>query len=162
MQYGICLLSVVPCRKEPDNASEMVTQLLFGENYTVIEITENWLKVLTAFDNYECWINIKQHNRISESNFNLLQKDIPVYSSELIQVICNKVSSANFPITIGARLPFYNKNKISFDNFIFGFDGQTSNGSEKKSASKIISTAYLFINAPYLWGGKSPLEIDCS
>ena len=24
------------------------------------------------------------------------------------------------------------------------------------------STAYLFLNAPYLWGGKTPLGIDCS
>ena len=64
MYYGICLLSVVPCRKEASNASEMVTQLLFGEHYSVVDQTETWLKIVTAYDKYECWINIKQHTKI--------------------------------------------------------------------------------------------------
>jgi cell wall-associated NlpC family hydrolase len=34
--------------------------------------------------------------------------------------------------------------------------------NQKGSAQDIISTAYLLINAPYLWGGKNPFGIDCS
>jgi hypothetical protein len=162
MQYGICLLSAVPCRKEPDNTSEMVTQLLFGEPYTVTEITESWLKILTTFDNYECWINVKQHSKISETVFMRLQKEDPAYSSELIQVISNKLTKADFPITIGGRLPFLKDKKTGFDNLEFFFDGQSTLASKKNSTSEIISTAFLFLNAPYLWGGKSPLGIDCS
>lgn len=162
MQYGICLLSVVPCRKEPSNTSEMVTQLLFGEHYSVMETTESWLKINTAFDNYECWINIKQHNRISESTFNQVQKQSPAYSSELIQVIHNKNTNSSFPVSIGAALPFYNANKVGFEDHQFTFEGNVSKGAEKKTAKDIISTAYLFLNSPYLWGGKSPLGIDCS
>ena len=64
MYFGICLLSVVPCRKEAANTSEMVTQLLFGEHYSVIEQTEEWVKIITAYDKYECWINKKQHTKI--------------------------------------------------------------------------------------------------
>lgn len=162
MQYGICLLSVVPCRKEPSNTSEMVTQLLFGEHYSVIETTGSWLKIKTAFENYECWINIKQHNRISESTFNQVQKQSPAYSSELIQVIHNKNTNNSFPVSIGAALPFYSANKVGFEDHRFTFEGNVSKGTEKKTAKEIISTAYLFLNAPYLWGGKSPLGIDCS
>jgi cell wall-associated NlpC family hydrolase len=162
MQYGICLLSVVPCRKEPNNTSEMVTQLLFGEYYSVAEITENWIKILTAYDNYECWINIKQHRKISESVFNQLQKESPIYSAEFIHVLKNNQNQSNFPISIGSRLPFLKDKKISLDNLEYSFEGKTSKGSEKNSAEQIISTATLFLNAPYLWGGKSPLGIDCS
>lgn len=162
MQYGICLLSLVPCRKEPANTSEMVTQLLFGEHYSVTEITEGWLKIIIASDNYECWINLKQHHKISESTFNKLQKQSLVYNSELIAVISNKITQTNFPITAGAALPFFKENKISFDELVLTFEGQTRNSAEKKSAGEIISLAYSFLNAPYLWGGKSPLGIDCS
>lgn len=162
MQYGICLLSVVPCRKESSNTSEMVTQLLFGEHYTVIDLTEGWLKITTAFDNYECWINAKQHTRISESIFNQLQKQNINCNSELIQVIHNKSTNSAFPITIGAALPFYNGNKVGFEGEEFVFEGQTIKTSEKKSTAEIISTACLFLNSPYLWGGKSPFGIDCS
>ncbi len=162
MQFGICLLSVVPCRKEPSSTSEMVTQLLFGDHYSVAEITESWTKIITAFDNYECWINNKQHTKITEATFTKLQKEVPVYSSEFIHSISNKLTQSEFPITIGGRLPFLKDKKISFDNFVFGFEGKINSGSEKKSAAEIIATANLFLNAPYLWGGKSPFGIDCS
>ena len=32
----------------------------------------------------------------------------------------------------------------------------------QKSKNKLTETAYFFLNAPYLWGGKSILGIDCS
>ncbi len=161
MQYGICLLSVVPCRKEASNTSEMVTQLLFGEHYSILETGDGWIKIKIAYDNYECWINLKQHSKISETTFNTLQKQTPVYSNELIQVITNKLTKTNFPITIGATLPLLKDKTSAFESFEFGFEGQVAS-NKKKTAQDIISTAYLLINAPYLWGGKSPLGIDCS
>lgn len=162
MQYGICLLSVIPCRKEAANTSELVTQLLFGEHYTVIETTDGWLKIITAFDNYECWINSKQHFKIPETIFSRLQKQEQYYSSELIQIITNKKSQINFPISFGATLPLLEKKTINIESFTFDFDGRNVKSNEKKTANDIISSAYLFINAPYLWGGKSPFGIDCS
>jgi len=162
MQYGICLLSLVPCRKEPASSAEMVSQLLFGEHYTVIENGEDWLKIKTAFEDYECWINAKQHSKLSENAFKELQKQTPVYLTELMQIIHNKTSQIHFPITIGATLPFYKNHSSHFGNFEFTIDGQITQGNQKKSAQDILNTAFLFLNAPYLWGGKSPFGIDCS
>ncbi|MBI2720876.1 MAG: C40 family peptidase [Bacteroidetes bacterium] len=162
MQYGICILSVVPGRKLPDNTSEMVTQLLFGEHYSVIEATEGWLKISVSFDEYECWINSKQHQRISESTFKQLQKQQAVYSSELIQVLHNKVSDARFPISCGSVLPFYSEGKVSFEDHVFSVSGEVCKSSQKGSAQQIISSAFLYLNTPYLWGGKNALGIDCS
>lgn len=162
MQYGICILSVVPGRKLPDNSSEMVTQLLFGEHYSVIEITEEWFKIALSFDGYECWINSKQHQSISAATFNQLQKHKAVYSSELIQVLHNNKTDARFPLSCGSVLPFYTDGKVSFEDYVFSTDGEVKNSSEKGSAQQIISAAYLYLNTPYLWGGKNALGIDCS
>lgn len=162
MHYGICILSLVPGRKDPSGTSEMVTQLLFGEHYTVLENNDGWTRIKIAFDQYECWINTKQHTRISENTFTQLQKQPAVYSNELVQVIHNKITQSGFPLTIGATLPFYKQNTASFESFVFGFEGNTVQTGTKKSASDLISTAFLFLNAPYLWGGKSPFGIDCS
>ena len=162
MQYGICLLSVVPCRKEASNTSEMVTQLLFGEYYSVLELGDGWLKIKIAYDDYVCWINFKQHTKISETTFIKLQKQDAIYSSELIQVITNKISKTTFPISFGANLPFLNDKVLKIEEFEFTFEGQTTIANKKSTTSHLISTAYLFINAPYLWGGKNPLGIDCS
>lgn len=162
MQYGICLLSVVPCRKEPSGTSEMVTQLLFGEHYSVMEQAEDWIRIRHAYDGYECWISIKQHTRISEPVFNNLQKQTAVYSNELVQVLYNKQNFTSFPITIGATLPFLSNSVFQVDSNEFGFDGLYTEKNTKNAASEIISTGLLFLNAPYLWGGKSPFGIDCS
>ena len=40
MSYGICNLSIVPVRKSPDGKLEMVTQLLFGELFEVMNLKE--------------------------------------------------------------------------------------------------------------------------
>jgi gamma-D-glutamyl-L-lysine dipeptidyl-peptidase len=162
MQHGICTLSVIPARREPSGTSEMVTQLLFGETYTIVEQKNDWLKIRTAIDNYDCWISIKQHTKISESTFRKLRENPPVYCNELVQVISNNKTGNNFPITLAAILPEYNKHILKIENEEFHFDGTVTGSAEKKQRKDIISTAFLFMNAPYLWGGKTPFGIDCS
>jgi cell wall-associated NlpC family hydrolase len=40
------------------------------------------------------------------------------------------------------------------------FDGLKLEGIQGKSS--LIETAFMYVNAPYLWGGKTPFGIDCS
>lgn len=162
MQYGICTLSIVPARKEASGTSEMVTQLLFGEHYVVLEQGEDWIRIKTAYDHYECWISAKQHTRLSDTLFKHLEKEQAHYSNELVQVIHNKSSETRFPLTIGATLPFFKNQASSFESFDFSFEGHTVSPKQKSPAADLLSTAFLFLNAPYLWGGRSPFGIDCS
>ena len=43
---------------------------------------------------------------------------------------------------------------------MYQFDGLTTPGFVKKE--KLIENAFIYLNTPYLWGGRSPLGIDCS
>lgn len=140
----------------------MVTQLLFGEHYSILESTEDWLRIKIAYDLYECWISRKQHTRLSDTYFKQLEKLEAVYSNELVQLLYNKVNETHFPISIGATLPFFTGQHCKFESFDFSFEGSTVNAGQKRSSKEILATAYLFLNAPYLWGGKSPFGIDCS
>ena len=74
-KFGVCKLSIVPCRAEDSDKSEMVTQLLFGELYEVLEEGEKFVKIKTHYDLYECWICITQHFPISENEFNSLKSN---------------------------------------------------------------------------------------
>lgn len=160
MSFGICSLSIVPCRKEPSGTSEMVTQLLFGETYEVLEDREDWLSVITSYDRYPCWISAKQHTPLAAKD---MQQALPaMLSSELIQVVTNKDSQAVFPLTIGAVLPAMKDQVCRVGESEFLFEGHVTNPDEKKPVKDLIDTAYLFLNAPYLWGGRSPFGIDCS
>jgi cell wall-associated NlpC family hydrolase len=160
MNFGICSLSVIPCRKEPSSTSEMVTQLLFGETYTIIEDREDWIQISTNYDNYPCWISAKQHNRITIAHYKSLVNN--TLSSELVQVISNTSNNSLFPITVGASLPNFKNGKLKVGDAEYLFEGQTSDIQIKKTVNDLKDTAYLFLNAPYLWGGRSPFGIDCS
>ncbi len=56
---GVCMVAVIPIRKEPQEQSEMISQLLFGEYFNIEEIIEKWLKITTHFDHFEGWIDRK-------------------------------------------------------------------------------------------------------
>ena len=43
---------------------------------------------------------------------------------------------------------------------MYKFDGLSTQGYVDKN--KLRQNALIFLNAPYLWGGRSPLGIDCS
>ncbi|MBT8272203.1 MAG: C40 family peptidase, partial [Bacteroidia bacterium] len=57
------------------------------------------------------------------------------------------------PIPLGSSL---NGLKL----FKHAFDGHKISGKKKKE--HLINTAAMYMNAPYLWGGKTPFGIDCS
>jgi hypothetical protein len=67
--YGICNLSVVPCRAEPSDKSEMITQLLFGEHFSIIRSQGNWLYIRSAHDAYESWVDVKQIQTMSAESY---------------------------------------------------------------------------------------------
>ena len=50
-----CALAVAPIHRDPDAASEQVTQALRGEPLTVEERRDGWARVRTAYD-YPGWV----------------------------------------------------------------------------------------------------------
>lgn len=155
--FAICNLSIIPLRFEPSDRSEIVSQILFGEHFEIIDQQKQWSKVRLQFDDYEGWIDTKQYQIISEDNFNTLSKEALILNSDLVEYVSN-ASNNLIPITLGASLSFLNHSDINIENY--DFEGLKITGIKPKS--NIVATAYLYLNAPYLWGGKTPFGIDCS
>ena len=161
--FGISNQSIVPCRSEAAHRSEMVTQLLFGEHFTILDETEEWLKIQTAFDNYICWISNKQYLPIKEGTFQKLQDNNQALSAEPVQLMQDKTSGTFFPIVAGSTLPFLQGKQMQVENAVFEFAGDFIQAFEHKTKrSGLISTALSYLNSPYLWGGRSFFGIDCS
>ncbi|SFB27562.1 SH3 domain-containing protein [Flavobacterium swingsii] len=155
--FGICNLANIPLRIEPNDRSELVSQVLFGEHFTVLEKTQKWAKIRLFFDDYEGWIDNKQFATITEEQFEQLSKDCIVLNSDLIEYITSP-KNLLIPIPLGASLSFLNYESINTENF--SFEGLKISGVKPKS--NLINTAFMYMNAPYLWGGKTPFGIDCS
>ena len=160
--YGICNLCVIPCRAEPSDRSEMVTQLLFGERFKVISEERNWFQIITAFDHYNCWIDKKQFLQVSEETFNELNEIPSTLSSDLVQVITNKETGAVMPVVIGSSLPLFNGESCNLEGHEFIYEGQHVHPQQIINRSKLVEIAYSYLNCPYLWGGRTPFGIDCS
>ena len=71
--FGICNLAIIPLRIEPSDRSEIVSQVLFGEHFEILDQLKQWSKIRLQFDNYEGWVDSKQYQIISESEFNVFE-----------------------------------------------------------------------------------------
>jgi len=155
--FAICNLAIIPLRAEASDKSEIVSQVLFGEHFEIIEKYNQWSKIKLHYDDYIGWVDSKQYQIISEKNFNDLCKEAIILNSDLVDYVSN-ASNVLLPIPLGASLSFLNNNEINKENF--QFEGLKTSG--KKPKKNIINSTALYLNAPYLWGGKTPFGIDCS
>lgn len=155
--FGICNLAIIPIRAEASDRSEQVSQLLFGEHFKIIELTAKWAQVELAFDGYIGWIDTKQFQHISQENYLLLSERPTILNADLIEYITTP-NNHLMPISLGASLSFLENEAINTNKL--SFDGMKICGIKPKS--ELIKTAFMYLNAPYLWGGKTPFGIDCS
>lgn len=152
MQYGICNLSIVPLRLEPSDVSELVSQVLYGDYFKILEQRKSWSKIRLGFDKYEGWIDNKQYLEILKEQYQALHAETPKLSTDLVEFV-KDASNQLYPIPIGSCL-----NGLSLLNHFH--DGNFV--QDKFPKDHIIKTAFLYLNSPYLWGGKTPFGIDCS
>ena len=155
--FGICNLAIIPLRAEASDRSEIVSQLLFGEHFEVLESNRQWSMIRHAYDGYEGWIDTKQFQPISQNAFELLSSEAEILNGDLIEYVTAD-NNVLIPIPLGASLSFLSNSEINSAGFIF--EGMRTNGIKPKQ--RIIPTAYMYLNSPYLWGGKTPFGIDCS
>ncbi|MGB3145492.1 MAG: NlpC/P60 family protein [Maribacter sp.] len=153
MQYGICQLSIIPVRSSPDEVSEMITQLLYGEHFKILESRKHWSRIKTIFDKCEGWILNNQLSFIPEEEFiNIEQKQERKFVADLISFVedSNKLLT---PILMGSTIPDTPSLDLNFEGAIL---------SQAQPKNQLISTALLFLNSPELKGGRTPFGIDAS
>jgi hypothetical protein len=146
---GVNKLSTVPCRAEGSDRSEMVTQLLYGESYDVLEEAEKWLKIKGHSDLYEGWIPREQFFEVHEVEAR----------SVLRTMDCRLISPSESSITLlspGSRLSDHELDQL--DNPY----GTKASACEVLDLEQTIALSKKFLNSPYLWGGRSRWGIDCS
>ena len=145
--FGVCNLSIVPIRKNGDNKSEMISQLLYGDLYEVIEKKEKWLLIKTVFDNYQGWI---EKNQFIEIKSNQLFKELSknrVYSLNLIHYV--ETSNKNLiPIMLGSNISISKHIKHSFDGEFS--DKIRSRKDIIKTARPLKVSLYSHIHSPTL------------
>lgn len=170
MQIALVSGSRAPLRAIPNGASEMVSELLFGEVVEILETQDTWVKIRNLFDNYSGWMDIRLLERVDYPRPHelligkcLQNLILPVYrmdpdygmrvqilgmNSFFPEALCEGESEGSLEYQLG---------RIQF------FVGPESLGEPlPPTRDNIINQAEWYLNTPYLWGGRSSFGIDCS
>lgn len=156
IEYGICNLSVVPLRAEASDKSEMISQLLYGETFLVLENAGKWTKIKCIWDDYEAWVDTKQVLFGISENDALATKHCNVTVDQIAKLEINNSSAI---ISIGSS---ESTNIIQkYSDTKYRFSGRSIEMGSK-AIPGIDEITKLWLNTPYLWGGRSVFGVDCS
>lgn len=160
MQPAICLLSVIPMRKEPSHRSEMVSQILFGEYVTLGESKDDFVFVKCDYDGYVGWVQFNQLTLVPSNE---------IYRTDMYTTnFATPVTRNHTMLYVPYATPVYKQEDFSFliaENTLkyLLLPQQMVNAKATIFNSQTLAAfSQPFINTPYLWGGKSAFGIDCS
>ena len=159
MNFGICILNAIPLREEANDKSEMVSQILFGETFTITDSENKWVKIILDFDQYEGWVHINQINSLDENEYDKIKNNNSYTLNDLITFVSDQNNNLQ-TISLGASLPFFKDNTFQIIDQKYDLEGVVNHSETLKS--ELVRTAHMYLNTPYLWGGRTPFGIDCS
>jgi len=152
MQYGLGHLSVIPVRETADPTSRMVSQVLYGDSFKIKEERKYFSRVEISFDGFEGWIQNNQFKKVSEEDFltiNSLKQ--PKHNADFLSYVTT-ADKGLLPVFLGARLDIC--------SFLNHQCDEISVSEVQWRKSNLVETALLYLNSPFLAGGKTPFGID--
>ena len=146
--------SIINLYKKPSSKSEIVTQMIYGDSFSLIKKTKKWLKIKIKEDNYKGYVINKKFSQYIKSSHKIAILKAKIYKFPNER---KKIDE----LTFGSKIKILDK-KANFFKFEKGWinskDVKLISFKEKNIFSKI----NIFKNIKYKWGGKSFKGIDCS
>ncbi|MGC8865246.1 MAG: NlpC/P60 family protein [Bacteroidales bacterium] len=158
MSGYICLLTAAALRAEPNHRSELVSQLLFGERVEVLDKFKGWMLVKSLLDDYTGWVDMNQLEPCDESE----SRGKPAVSKDLFNLISEDATGNRQWITFGALVDMIEPGRLILGGRTYHFRGDIKPLSEEPKPDEIMRGGLQWLNVSYLWGGRTPLGVDCS
>ncbi len=146
--------SVINLHKKPSTKSEIVSQMIYGDNFSISKRGKKWLKVKIKEDGYNGFIRNRKFSKYLKPTHK-----VNILKSKVFKL--PKKTKKIDEIPFGAKIKVI-ENKKNFLKFSKGWinknDVKPISFKEKNPFKKI----FIFKNIKYKWGGKSFKGIDCS
>ena len=158
MELAVCVVPAAPVRKKASHKVEMVNQLLFGERMIVIQKEKNWYKVQTMHDNYEGWVRNNLVGAVVDG-FGAAGDDF--VTGDLFNII--DINGVKMNVSMGCNLPGLKREVGKIGEVAYAYHGYVVKRHEVAPGEEMVrKLALQWLNVPYLWGGRTPLGVDCS
>ncbi len=139
-------------RKAGDAGSVAVSELLAGEGFDLFETADGWAFGRSVADAYVGWVRAEAL--------------VPREDREPVMVtarVAPVFAAADIKAPVVMELPFGARVAGQAGERFFASDAGFIHNRHLAAAPSIpIEVARLFTGAPYLWGGRTPLGVDCS
>jgi len=146
---------IINLYKKKSITSKIVTQMLYGENFTILRRSGNWCKIKLHIDNYVGFIIGKKFAKLSKPTHKVSVLAANIYGRP------SSKSKQNKKLTFSSKIHAKEKygSFTKFENrWIRTKDLRSINYKDKNIFSKI----NLFEGKKYKWGGKNFNGVDCS
>ena len=159
MEYAQVAVPAAAVRRKPRHQREMSNQLLFGEAVKILrEKGPLWVKVRSLHDDYEGWMT---RNLLQEVREDEAQMPSNIVTSGFLNPISFGEETMNVPLA--SSLPGFELANGKMGALDYSFHGNFFNRQEQVPSGDLLELlARQWLNAPYLWGGRTILGVDCS
>lgn len=159
MEYAVVFVPAAPVRRKARHQSEMVNQLLFGETVKIVKEKKGlWVKVRSVHDSYEGWMTKTQLQETDEP-LALLRPDY--VSTGFFNLV--HVNGTQVRIPLGASLPRFHEGQGQIADQQYHLEGPFEKRTEHVIHPDLVNFfTHQWLNAPYQWGGRTLLGVDCS
>lgn len=161
---GICFHSFIPMRKEPDERSEMISQILYGESFTILELNEklHYTRIKLDHDGYTGWIDSKTYLPLKDTDREILHTGSLNVTHHPLTVLTSK--NLSYSKILGCGSTIYHTGNVVIDltkdEYIWTKKERNSITGDPRKA--LVRYGLKLVNIPYLWGGRSSFGFDCS
>lgn len=152
-----CAAPAAAIRREPEAVSEQVDQLLFGEDFTVEEVREGWARGRALRDGYEGWVEATAlHEPAGAPTHAVAALRTYAFPEPDLKSTPPRLYSMNALVAVVEREGRFARAEEA------GWFFEEHLRPVKAHESDPAAVAERFLGAPYQWGGRESLGLDCS
>lgn len=130
----------------------MISQLLYGEHFKVLEQRKLWSKIRGAYDGLEGWVANNQYEELPEETFRSIEtRTEQDYAHDLVSFV-DTDQLMPLPIVLGSTT----------GNCPILSSSHEGQATQIQDRDNLIPSALLYLNSPYLRGGRTPFGLDAA
>lgn len=158
MSYAACSVPAAPVFKTASYEAEMVNQLLFGETMEILSVMPDWYAIASIADGYEGWVSRSQLTEITPE---LALAPVKLLAADWLNPL--RTGNSDMLIPMGSNLLGLDGHAGHFGDFHYQYWKELRDiTAMPPDPDELRRLAFLWLHAPYRWGGRTILGVDCS